>query len=199
MKTGEKISFLRKKKGYTQEHMAEILEVSRQSVSRWEIDMAFPETEKLIKLSRLLECSIDYLLDDKDIDENDFQCEPSVSDAYRMIKECGYFFLATDSGGFPNQRPMGMIVCTNNMLYFGTDRRKQLFAELMENSKISIVSYNLQNRRWVRILGEAMEETSIDICDSMKDSFPMLKQKYTPEEEIYFVTMKIIISLIEIN
>ena len=62
MRTGEKIAFLRKKKGLTQEQMAEILEVSRQSVSRWEIDMAFPETEKLIKLSRLLECSVDYLL-----------------------------------------------------------------------------------------------------------------------------------------
>ena len=36
MRTGEKIAFLRKKKGFTQEQMAEILEVSRQSVSRWE-------------------------------------------------------------------------------------------------------------------------------------------------------------------
>ena len=66
MTTGEKIAFLRKRKGLTQEQMTEILEVSRQSVSRWEIDMAFPETEKLIKLSRLLECSIDYLLNESE-------------------------------------------------------------------------------------------------------------------------------------
>lgn len=64
MTTGEKIAVLRKEKGITQEAMAESLNVSRQSVSRWEMDAAFPETEKLIKLSRLLDCSIDFLLND---------------------------------------------------------------------------------------------------------------------------------------
>ena len=63
MTTGEKIAALRKKNGITQEQLAEILKVSRQSVSRWEMDIAFPETEKLIKLSRLLGCSIDFLFD----------------------------------------------------------------------------------------------------------------------------------------
>ncbi len=62
MTTGEKLAFLRKKKGITQEQLSEQVGVSRQSVSRWEIDAAFPETDKLIKLSRLFECSIDFLL-----------------------------------------------------------------------------------------------------------------------------------------
>ena len=55
MTTGEKLAALRRKKNITQEQLAEILHVSRQSVSRWEMDAAFPETEKLIRLSRLLE------------------------------------------------------------------------------------------------------------------------------------------------
>ena len=67
MTTGEKIAALRKKKNLTQEQLAEILNVTRQSVSRWEMDVAFPETEKLIKLSRLLDCSIDYLLELTDV------------------------------------------------------------------------------------------------------------------------------------
>lgn len=62
MTTGEKIAALRKEKGITQEALAERLRVARQSVSRWEMDAAFPETEKLMKLSRILECSIDFLL-----------------------------------------------------------------------------------------------------------------------------------------
>ena len=62
MTMGEKLATLRKRKGITQECLSEILNVSRQSVSRWELNAAFPETEKLIKLSRLLECSIDFLL-----------------------------------------------------------------------------------------------------------------------------------------
>lgn len=62
MTTGEKLQALRKKKGYTQEDLAELLGVSRQSVSKWESDSAFPETEKLIELSKIYKCSIDYLL-----------------------------------------------------------------------------------------------------------------------------------------
>ena len=62
MTTGEKLSNLRKQNNYTQEELADIMNVSRQSVSRWESDIAFPETEKLIALSKLYNCSIDYLL-----------------------------------------------------------------------------------------------------------------------------------------
>ena len=69
MNTGEKIALLRKRKELTQEQLAEILGVSRQSVSRWEMNMAFPEVEKCIRLSRLLECSIDFLLNENDEEE----------------------------------------------------------------------------------------------------------------------------------
>ena len=62
MTTGEKITQLRKNNNYTQEELACILNVSRQSVSKWESDGAFPETEKLIQLSKLFHCSVDYLL-----------------------------------------------------------------------------------------------------------------------------------------
>lgn len=62
MTTGQKISAERKKLGLTQEQLADKMEVSRQAVSRWEADLAFPETEKLIKLSKLYGCSTDYLL-----------------------------------------------------------------------------------------------------------------------------------------
>ena len=62
MTTGEKIAKHRKENNYTQEQLAEILGVSRQSVSKWESDIAYPETEKLIRLGKLFDCSMDYLL-----------------------------------------------------------------------------------------------------------------------------------------
>lgn len=62
MTFGEKLSRLRKESNFTQEQLAEILEVSRQSVSKWESDLAYPETEKLIRLGKLFDCSMDYLL-----------------------------------------------------------------------------------------------------------------------------------------
>lgn len=62
MQTSDKLAQLRRQNNYTQEQLAELLGVTRQAVSRWESGAAYPETEKLIRLSRLYGCSIDYLL-----------------------------------------------------------------------------------------------------------------------------------------
>ena len=68
MTLGEKLSILRKEYNYTQEQLADIFGVSRQSISKWESDIAYPETDKLVKMGKLFECSMDYLLND-DISE----------------------------------------------------------------------------------------------------------------------------------
>ena len=64
MTLGEKIAKQRKEQNYTQEQLADILGVSRQSISKWESDVAYPETDKLIKLGKVFDCSMDYLLMD---------------------------------------------------------------------------------------------------------------------------------------
>ena len=65
MKLSEKIQILRKDKGYSQEDLAVICNVSRQSISKWEADIALPETEKLIILSNLFRVTVDVLLKDE--------------------------------------------------------------------------------------------------------------------------------------
>lgn len=65
MLLGEKLAMLRRQNNYTQEQLAELLCVARQAVSKWESGLAYPETEKLIRLSELYDCSIDYLIKDK--------------------------------------------------------------------------------------------------------------------------------------
>lgn len=62
MTLGEKITRQRKERNYTQEQLADILGVSRQSISKWESDLAYPETDKLLELGKLFDCSMDYLL-----------------------------------------------------------------------------------------------------------------------------------------
>lgn len=69
MTLGEKIAKQRKELNYTQEQLADILSVSRQSISKWESDIAYPETDKLIKMGKLFECSMDYLLNDEITDK----------------------------------------------------------------------------------------------------------------------------------
>ena len=72
MKLAEKILTLRKQKGFSQEELAEKLNVSRQAVSRWEMGTALPDAANILQISKLFEVSTDYLLNedynsDKDI------------------------------------------------------------------------------------------------------------------------------------
>ena len=64
MKLSEKIIELRKANGMTQEELAAICNVSRQSISKWEADIALPETEKLLILGEVFQVSMDILLKD---------------------------------------------------------------------------------------------------------------------------------------
>ena len=82
MTFGEKLSKLRKENNYTQEQLADILGVSRQSISKRESDLAYPETDKLINMGKLFKCSMDYLLNENVTERQ--AAEPKES-AYAMI------------------------------------------------------------------------------------------------------------------
>ncbi|MDE7380367.1 MAG: helix-turn-helix domain-containing protein [Clostridia bacterium] len=69
MTFGDKLSKLRRENNVTQEQLADYLGVSRQSISKWESDIAYPETDKIIKMSELFNCSLDYLLRDGETQE----------------------------------------------------------------------------------------------------------------------------------
>lgn len=72
MNFAEKLLALRTQAGYSQEVLAEKLNVSRQAISKWELGTTLPETEKLISISSLFSVSIDSLLIDSiDLNTND--------------------------------------------------------------------------------------------------------------------------------
>lgn len=72
MSFGQNLQFLRKmRKRMTQEELAEKMGVSRQTISKWEIDSAFPEMEKAIALCKLFACSLDELLLENVNSDND--------------------------------------------------------------------------------------------------------------------------------
>lgn len=62
MNLGEMIYRLRTEKQMSQGDLAEMLEVSRQSISKWENNSAVPELDKLIRLSEIFEVSLDELV-----------------------------------------------------------------------------------------------------------------------------------------
>lgn len=61
----EKIMKLRKEKGWSQEELAMQLNVSRQSVSKWESSASIPDLDRILKLSQIFDVSTDYLLKDE--------------------------------------------------------------------------------------------------------------------------------------
>ena len=62
MSFGNNLQYLRKLKSLTQEDLSEKLKVSRQTISKWESDAAYPEMEKIFALSDLFNISLDKLL-----------------------------------------------------------------------------------------------------------------------------------------
>ena len=67
----EKIISLRKSRGWSQEELAERLDVSRQSVSKWESGVSNPDLDKIVAMSTLFGVSTDYLLKDVTTEEKE--------------------------------------------------------------------------------------------------------------------------------
>ena len=70
MSFSENLKQIRKEHHLSQEELAELLDVSRQAVSKWEQDQGYPEVEKLLLLSRKLSVSLDALMSDEIADSS---------------------------------------------------------------------------------------------------------------------------------
>lgn len=89
MKLSDKIVQLRKVKGWSQEDLAEKLNVSRQAISRWENGTALPDSNNILQLSKLFNVTADYLLNEEYASDNDIPC---LKEAYEALntKEKNY-------------------------------------------------------------------------------------------------------------
>ena len=82
----QKLKELRRVHGLSQAALAELFEVTQQSVGRWETDQAYPSIETLKKLSNYFSVSIDYLLDNE---TDKTTKELSLLNIYRSLGEQG--------------------------------------------------------------------------------------------------------------
>ena len=121
MKIGEKLTNLRIMAGLSQEQLAESLDVSRQSVSKWEMDQALPQLDKVVQLCRLFKISADLLLSEKVLipdakpkgnkyfGTDGFRGEANVNltsmQAYKVGRFLGWYYSNEISGCKTNHRP----------------------------------------------------------------------------------------------
>ncbi|MBR2467161.1 MAG: phosphoglucosamine mutase [Clostridia bacterium] len=117
MSIGQKITYLRTSIGISQEELAESLGISRQSVSKWEMDQSLPQIDKILQLSEMFGVSTDELLKDdvavgdsskkgvkrkKYFGTDGFRGEANVSltsmQAYKVGRFLGWYFASELSG-----------------------------------------------------------------------------------------------------
>ena len=88
----DKIIRLRKKNGWSQEELADRMNVSRQAVSKWESAQTIPDLEKLLQLSGLFGVTTDYLLKDE-IEDEEFTNDSAETAVRRISMEEANTFL----------------------------------------------------------------------------------------------------------
>lgn len=105
MKFGERLYELRKNKNISQEELAELLDVSRQSISKWENDKAYPEMTRLLFMSEYFGVSLDYLM--RGTECNEINQDTTISYKAKSLLMVWNSFVSNLSG---TQRKLVMVL-----------------------------------------------------------------------------------------
>ena len=134
MKLEEKLVVLRKEKGLTQLKLAEMMNVSRQAVSRWEAGTAVPSTDNLKYLGNLYDVPLDYLLNDDALELIRAELEPDKekpTSAKGTKKKRRNIMLALMA--------VGIVILVLSAILLGNRKKERTSMEDIEGSDIVIV------------------------------------------------------------
>lgn len=107
----DKIIILRKKSGLSQEELAEKLNVSRQSVSKWESAQSIPDLDRILEMSSIFKVSTDCLLKDElDIDDEVIKVDDSVNDLRKVSLSEAQDFIKKSNDNAPRVA-LGVFLC----------------------------------------------------------------------------------------
>ena len=132
MKLEEKLVSLRKAKGLSQMNLAEMMNVSRQAISRWEVETAVPSTDNLKYLGRLYDVPLEYLL-------NDDAPDPALQESEKNIE-------VSDTG--PKRWVLMLIAIMAAVavflcaVFFRNESRKSVSMNEIERSEVETDSTN---------------------------------------------------------
>ena len=141
--------------------------VSRQAISKWESDVAYPETDKLLKMSEMFKCSLDYLLRDREttqIPQNKTSVVQSIDYSSFIGAWCNIDLKNWDSGYY-----MAAIIGQDNqyIYFYQTDRSKNLKYGIVLKQHIDTVTkleLGIKKQNLLPVLPDTMPS----ICDPFK-------------------------------
>lgn len=154
MTFGEKIQKLRKEAGLSQEEFSYQLGVSRQAVSKWECDNGYPETEKIIRISKMFDVTLDYLLIEEDVQKTEFSSD-----------ENGLYVSMEMADGFLSYQKMkmqkiafavGIFIASLSLSYLDSDIGMIIFMLLLIIGVILLFSVKLADNPYRKLWKEAL-------------------------------------------
>lgn len=198
MEFHEKLQELRKRKGLTQEELAEVLFVSRAAVSKWESGRGYPNIDSLKAISVFFGVTIDELLSGEELltiaEEDTRQTEHRVRDLTFGLLDCSaamFFFLP-----FFGQKAEGNVLAVS--LLFLTEIAPYLkaayFAAVAGITAMGIVTLALRNCRraaWVK----SKSVLSLAIHAAGAFLFIISQQPYAAAFLFIFLTIKVLMIL----
>ncbi len=92
-----------------------------------------------------------------------------------------------------------MIHADDRALYLVTDKRKSVYGDLTGNPLVELASYNLYTRQWIRISGRVRAEASREVQEAMLEMYPMIRQEYIRQDDMFFVIFRLDVEAVSIN
>lgn len=181
MSFAENLKIVRKEQNISQEHLAEMLEVSRQAVSKWESGNGYPETEKLLLLSKRLNISLDYLL----LDKNHMQEDDKHKSKNNITVTTGKISICSFDG-------KSIVTChkvsASKIMYPGKNEPKYLLSGV---DKVTFWGENTTTLGWY-VSEEDITNEINEIRNAINLGIPTYELKYAANVEIKFFGAKII-------
>lgn len=179
MTFSEKLLLLRKQKGLSQEQLAEMLDVSRQSVSKWEAQQTLPEPSKLILISQIFDVSLDQLLKDElsiEQEMDEVETDAEIIEAVPAVVKLGMMF-CTQCGKENRADSAFCGYCGHPFISFVADRPEN--GELTKtNMDLAYYKANLQmQQRALQLQQQELEEARRQ-TEQQRQQLQLQKKQY---------------------
>ena len=115
-----------------------------------------------------------------------------MEEAFKFLKKCGVFYLATEEGNQPRVRPFGAINIYEGKLYIQTGKSKNVSKQMQINPNVEISGF--VDGKWIRLDGTVVRDDRYEAKADMLDNNPELKSMYSADDDntevLYFEKAK---------
>ena len=106
-----------------------------------------------------------------------------MNEVLQFLKECGYYFLATEDGSQARVRPFGTAEIFEGHLYIQTGKAKNVYKQISKNPNVEICAYNPTSGKWIIICGNLIADERVEAKKHMLDNYPSLRGMYDEHDD----------------